>query len=104
MPQVSSGPCASCGHTVAVTAIEHGNIVITVASLIRKSGPSSAGADGAFVTTILGGPLGGETWEGATWSTMIRNHAGAVARVAEFVASEQDEQSAVHRPPYPLER
>ena len=32
----------SFGRTVAVTAIEHGNIVITVASLIRESGPEAA--------------------------------------------------------------
>jgi len=51
-----------------------------------------------FVTTILGGPLGGETWEGMTWSTMIRNHAGAVTRVAEFVASKQDGQSDIESP------
>jgi hypothetical protein len=82
---------APSGRPVAVTAIEHGNIVITVASLMRKSGPSpSAGTDGTFVTTILGGPLGGETREGATWSTMIRIHAGAVTQVAEFVASEPE--------------
>ena len=31
----------SFGRTVAVTAIEHGNIVITVASLIRESGPDA---------------------------------------------------------------
>jgi hypothetical protein len=91
VPRGPSGERVSSGRTVAVTAIEHGNIVITVASLVRESGPSpSAETDGMFVTTILGGPLGGETWEGLTWSTMIRNHAGAVTRVAEFVASEQD--------------
>jgi hypothetical protein len=39
---------------------------------------------------ILGGPLGGETCEGKSWSTMIRNHAGAVSRVAEFIAAQQD--------------
>jgi hypothetical protein len=38
------------------------------------------------VTTILGGPLGGETWEGQNWSMMIRNHARAVSRIAELVS------------------
>jgi hypothetical protein len=51
--------------TVAVTAIEHRDIVITVASLIQKSEPSpSSATDSVFVTMILGGPLGGETREG----------------------------------------
>jgi hypothetical protein len=91
------------GRTVAVTAIEHGDIIITVASSVREPEPlPSAAAKGPFVTTILGGPLCGETWAGETWSTMLRNHAGAVSRVAEFVASEQDGQSDVARPLHPL--
>jgi hypothetical protein len=94
MPRGPAGESAPSDHTVAVTAIEHGNIVITVVSLIRESGPSpSGGGDGTFVTTILGGPLAGATWEGTNWSTMIRHHAVAVTRVAEVVASEQDGQS-----------
>ena len=89
--QGSSDKRVASGRTVAVTAIEHRNIVITVASQIRESEPwPSSGTDAPFVTTILGGPLGGETWEGNSWSTMIRNHSGAVSRVAEFVAAEQD--------------
>jgi hypothetical protein len=91
------------GRTVAVTAIEHGNIVITVASQIRESEPSpSSATDGPFVTMILGGPLGGETWAGMTWSTMVRNHAGAVTRVAELVACEHDGQSDESRPLDPV--
>jgi len=94
-----SGERVPSGRTVAVTAIEHRDIVITVASLIRESEPSpSSPTGGVFVTTILGGPLGGETWEGTTWSTMVRNHAGAVSRVAELAASEHDRQSDVSRP------
>jgi hypothetical protein len=81
-----SGEAASSDRTVAVTAIEHGDIVITVASLMRDSGPSPE-IGSMFVTKILGGPLGGETWEGMTWSAMIRHHACAVSRIAEFVAS-----------------
>jgi hypothetical protein len=75
------------GRVVAVTAIEHGSIIITVASWVREA-EFSIGADGTFVTTILGGPLRGETWAGKTWKMMLRNHAGAVARVAEFIAAE----------------
>jgi hypothetical protein len=91
MWQCPSGESARSDRTVAaVTAIEHRDIVITVASLIRKSEPSpSSVADSMFVTMILGGPLGGKTCE-KSWSTMIRNHAGAVSRVAEFIAAQQD--------------
>src|ERR1700757_3153292 len=88
MWQCPSGESARSDRTVAaVTAIEHRDIVITVASLIRKSEPSpSSVADSMFVTMILGGPLGGKTCE-KSWRTMIRNHAGAVSRVAEFIAA-----------------
>ncbi len=75
------------GRAVAVTAIEHGNIIITVASWVREA-ELSAAAEGTFVTTILGGPLRGETWAGKTWKMMLRNHAGAVTRVADFIAAE----------------
>jgi hypothetical protein len=89
--QGASGESVRSDRTVAVTAIEYRNIVITIASLIRKSEPSPSSAiDSMFVTMILGGPLGGETCEGKNWSTMIRNHSGAVSRVAEFIAAEQD--------------
>jgi hypothetical protein len=86
-------PTNPSGQTIAVTAIEHRNIVITVASLVREpeSSPSS-GTSRTFITMILGGPLAGQTWEGMTWGAMIRNHAGAVSRIAELVA-EQAEQS-----------
>ncbi len=87
-------PKLPCDRTVAVTAIEHRNIVITVVSLIRESEASaSLTTQIAFVTTVLGGPLGGETWEGESWSVMIRNHAGAVNRIAELVSSDRTEQS-----------
>jgi hypothetical protein len=89
VPRDPAGERIPFGRAVAVTAIEHGNILITVASLIREASPSAT-SDGRFVTTIVGGSLGGQTLEGMTWSTMIRYHAGAVTRVAEFVASEQD--------------
>jgi hypothetical protein len=86
-----SSEAASSDRTVAVTAIEHGNIVITVASIMQDSGPAPD-IGSMFVTKILGGPLGGETWEGMNWSAMIRQHAGAVSRIAEFVASELGRQ------------
>jgi hypothetical protein len=80
---------APSGRTVAVTAIEHGNIIIAVASLFREPEPVSLSAEDCFVTTILGGPLGGETWADRTWSMMLRNHALAVSRVAELVSENQ---------------
>jgi integrase len=57
-PAVSRCPAAehNPGRTVAVTAIEHGDIIITVASRIREPGPlSRIPTNGPFVTTILGG-------------------------------------------------
>jgi hypothetical protein len=42
-----------------------------------------------FIAVADGGrPLRGETWAGKTWKMMLRNHAGAVTRVAEFIAAE----------------
>lgn len=88
-------PKSACDRTVAVAAIEHRNIVITVVSLIRESEASGLSTTQiAFVTTVLGGPIGGETWERQSWSTMIRNHARAVNRIAELVSSDRAEQSA----------
>jgi hypothetical protein len=89
-------PSSPSGRTVAVTAIEHHNIVITVASLIQepKNSQSSA-APATFVTMILGGSLAGQRWEDLTWSMMIRNHAAAVSRVADLVA-EQAGQAEEH--------
>ena len=79
------------GRAVAVTAIEHGDIIVTVTSLVEQPGPLPCSlAKGSFVTTIFGGPLHGETWTGETWGTMLRDHAGAVSRVAELIALEQD--------------
>jgi hypothetical protein len=70
--------------TVAVTAIEHRNIVITVVSLVRESESSGLStAEIAFLTTVLGGPIGGEN----------RNHARAVNRIADLVSSDRTEQS-----------
>ncbi len=80
------------GRAVAVTAIEHGNVVITVASLACERIMSAAPVCG-FITTILGGPLRGETRESRTWSGMIRSHSDAVSRVSELLVSEQDDAS-----------
>jgi hypothetical protein len=53
------------GRTVAVTAIEHRNIVITVASQIRESeSGSSFGTDCSFVTTIWEGRLAAKRGRG----------------------------------------
>jgi hypothetical protein len=69
---------------VAITAIEHGTIVITVASRLRRTEPSRTQAPTApFVTTIFGGPLSGQTWLGKTWRMMLRNHAGTVSEVTK---------------------
>jgi hypothetical protein len=80
------------GHALAVTAIEHDNIVITVASLAHEPFIPPA-TNGAFITTIIGGPLRGATWESRTWSAMIRNHSDAVSRVAKLLAPTPDTTS-----------
>lgn len=88
MSRRASAEDISPDRAVAVTAIEHGNIVITVTSQLREARLSrSAAAEGPFVTTIFGGPLCGETLASTTWRMMLRNHAGAVRRVAEFIAA-----------------
>lgn len=79
----------SQGRAVAVTAIEHGNVVITVASLPWERTVAAAPVCG-FITTILGGPLRGEMRKSRTWSGMIRSHSDAVSRVSELLVSEQD--------------
>jgi hypothetical protein len=90
-------PSSPSERTIAMTAIEHHDIVITVASLIREresSQPSTASA--TFVTMILGGPLAGPKWEDLTWSRMIRNHASAVSRVADLVADQAHRSDEHH--------
>lgn len=72
------------GRAVAVSAIEHGNVVITVASLACERVVSAAPVC-SFITTIMGGPLRGETWQSRTWSNMIRSHSDAVSRVSELL-------------------
>lgn len=65
-------PNSPSGGTIAVTAIEHHNIVITVASLIQEPENSqSSAASATFVTMILGGPLAGQRSEDRTWSMII---------------------------------
>jgi hypothetical protein len=87
LSQRSPAESVLSGRAVAVTAIEHGNIIITVASVSRDPEPVFlVSREDYFVTTIFGGPLGGETWTDRTWSMMLRNHALAVSRVAELVS------------------
>jgi hypothetical protein len=80
------------GQAVAVTAIEHGSVVITVASLAYEPFGSAAPVR-TFITTIMGGPLRGESRESRSWSKMIRSHSDAVSRVSEIIASEHDSSS-----------
>jgi hypothetical protein len=90
-------PSSPSGRTIAVTAIEHHNIVITVASLVQESESSqSSAALATFVTMILGGPLAGQRWEDLTWTMMIRNHAAAVSRVADLVAEQAGQPEEYH--------
>jgi hypothetical protein len=58
----------------------------------RKIDVKCEGA-GFIAVADSGRPLRGETWAGKTWKIktwkmMLRNHAGAMTRVAEFIAAE----------------
>lgn len=90
-------PSIPSERTIAVTAIEHRNIVITVASLIREPERSQPAATlGIFVTMILGGPLAGQRWEDQSWSKMIQSHARAVSRVADLIAEQAGQFDEQH--------
>jgi hypothetical protein len=76
---------------MAVTAIDHGGRVVTVTSqpveiASAKNTPQSV----AFATSIYGGPLDDSSWQAASWSASLRNHAAAVNQVIEAIASDID--------------
>jgi uncharacterized protein YoaH (UPF0181 family) len=86
MFRCASAEALSSDRAIAVTAIEHGDIIITVASQIREpEHPLSATAEGHFVTSILGGPLCGERVASNSLKMMLHDHVSAVTRIAEFI-------------------
>ena len=86
MFRCASAEALSSDRAIAITALEHGDIIITVASQIREPArPLSATAEGRFVTSIFGGPLCGERVASNTWKMMLHDHVSAVSRIAEFI-------------------
>jgi hypothetical protein len=76
---------------MAVTAIDHGGRVVTVTSQHVEFGSSKIEApDSTFATSIYGGPLNDLSWQATSWSASLRNHALAVNRVIEAIASDVD--------------
>jgi hypothetical protein len=76
---------------MAVTAIDHGDRVVTVTSRLAEivsseNSPQSA----AFTTSVYGGPLDASMWRAQSWSASLRNHAAAVNQVIEIIASDAD--------------
>jgi hypothetical protein len=75
---------------VALTAIEYGNILVTVTS--RSIGGESSSFEIRplpYMTSIAGGPLSGQTWRSRTWNKALYNHVKAVSDVADALAAVQ---------------
>jgi hypothetical protein len=91
-PAPSTGPRIVVTHRyIVVTAIEYGDVVITVTSRFTGSDSSSEVCRMPYVTSIAGGPLAGWTWSSRTWRKALHNHAKAVDEVADELAYEQRE-------------
>ena len=76
---------------MAVTAIDHGGRVVTVTSRsVEIASPKIAPPYTAFATFIYGGSLSDLSWQAASWSASLRDHALAVNRVIEAIASDVD--------------
>jgi hypothetical protein len=75
------------GEPMAVTAIDYGDRLLTVISRSiteRRSGLEPM----PFRTSVFGGSLGEMTWKADTWPNSLRNHALAVCKVIEIIASD----------------
>jgi hypothetical protein len=77
---------------VAVTAIDHHGIVVTVNSEFVGIDPSpdAKSPPKLFVTTVFGGPLGGKIWRGTTWHASLYHHAAAVGQVMQALGADDD--------------
>jgi hypothetical protein len=76
---------------MAVTAIDHGGRVVTVTSQpVEIASSTIAPPYTAFATSIYGGPLSDLSWQAASWSASLRDHALAVNQVIEAIASNVD--------------
>jgi hypothetical protein len=76
---------------MAVTAIDHGDRVVTVTSQLAETVSSeNSPKSTAFATSVYGGPLNASVWRAKSWSDFLRNHVAAVNRVIEIIASDAD--------------
>ena len=74
-----------------VTAIDHGDRVVTVTSrLVETVSSENSPQSTAFTTSVYGGPLDASMWRAKSWSASLRNHAAAVKQVIEIIASDAD--------------
>jgi hypothetical protein len=88
---VSRRRATAGGSRMAVTAIDHGDRVVTVTSRILETVSSENSPDcTAFTTSVYGGPLNASMWRAKSWSASLRNHAAAVTQVIEIIASDAD--------------
>jgi hypothetical protein len=87
----ASAPRRAGESQMAVTAIDHGDRVVTVTSRLAEivsseNSPQST----AFTTSVCGGPLDASMWRAKCWSASLRNHAAAVIQVIEIIAPDAD--------------
>jgi hypothetical protein len=76
---------------MAVTAIDHGDRVVTVTSRLAETVSSENSPQStAFTTSVYGGPLDASMWRAKSWSASLRNRAAAVKQVIEIIASDAD--------------
>jgi hypothetical protein len=76
---------------MAVTAIDHGDCVVTVISQLAETGSSEDTPQGtAFTTSVHGGHLNTSRWRAKSWSASLRNHAAAVDQVMNSIALDAD--------------
>ena len=76
---------------MAVTAIDHGDRVVTVTSQLAETASSeNSSQNRAFTTSVYGGPLNASIWRATSWSASLRNHAAAVNQVIKLLVSNAD--------------
>ena len=89
--QSASAPRRVGESQMAVTAIDHGDRVVTVTSRLAETVSSENSPQStAFTTSVYGGSLDASMWRAKSWSASLRNHAAAVNQVIEIIASDAD--------------
>lgn len=83
----------SADRHVAVTAIEHAGVIVTVISqfLGVDESRSETAMPSLFETCIFGGPLDREAWRAPSWRETLNTHARAVQKVTAALMPEGQE-------------